>query len=327
MVDGAAFNRRGQLKRNLYYVLALALCALAITALVLKGRDAAGALAWGWEDVLTPVTSELKHGQHVNYGVYDLHQRFSKAKGLAIEHIFVSWLSSDTSDTIRSSFEYASARNRWLMITIEPAAIEGRRSELLEDIVAGRYDSTIESVCRSIGSLQAPMLIRWGHEMDAADIRYPWSGASGQSYAAAYRYFAARCRADAPKIYLVWSPKGVAGLGQYYPGRAFVDLVGLSIYDLPAYALDHFGKVMSFQNIFLPKYHRVVAFDQPVIIAEMGVSGDPSYQARWMAGFFRSAQNFPLLRTAVYFNEKDIPGAWPKKYGTPDWTIDPNIFE
>ena len=297
MVDGATSNRHRQLKTGLCYVLALALCALALTGIVLKGREAGAALTWGWEDVVTPVTSESKHGQRVNYGVYDLNQRFSKAKGVAIEHIFVSWLSTDASDTIRSAFEYANARNRWLMITIEPAAAEGRRSQLLDDIAAGAYDSTIKSVCRSIGSLQAPMLIRWGHEMETADARYPWSGASGQSYVAAYRHFAERCRAEAPKIYLVWSPKGGAGLGQYYPGRAFVDLVGLSIYDLPAYDLDHFGTAMSFQNIFVPKYHRVVAFDQPVIIAEMGVSGDPSYQARWMAGFFRSAQNFPLLRT------------------------------
>jgi cellulose synthase (UDP-forming) len=171
------------------------------------------------------------------------------------------------------------------------------------------------------------MLIRWGHEMETADLRYPWSGASGGSYIAAYRHFATMCRADAPKIYLVWSPKGGARLGQYYPGRAFVDLVGLSVYDLPAYDLDHFGKVMSFREAFLPKYGRVVAFDRSVIIAEMGVSGLASYQARWMADFFRSAQNFSLLRTAVYFNAKDTPGAWPKEYGTPDWTIDPNIFE
>jgi beta-mannanase len=213
------------------------------------------------------------------------------------------------------------------MITIEPTAEQGRRSQLLDDVVTGAYDSRIESVCQSIGSLKAPMLIRWGHEMETADIRYPWSGASGESYIAAYRYFAARCRVDAPKIYLVWSPRGDAGLGQYYPGRTFVDLVGLSLYDLPAYDLDHFGKLMTFQSTFTWKYDRVVAFDRPVIIAEMGVAGDPDYQAHWMANFFRDVQNFPLLRTAVYFNAKDSPGAWPNKYGTPDWTIDPNIFE
>ena len=103
--------------------------------------------------------------------------------------------------------------------------------------------------------------------------------------------------------------------------------MGLSIYELPAYDLDHSGKVISFRDTFAPKYDRVMVFNIPVVIAEMGVSGDPIYQAHWMADFFQSASNFSLLRTAVYLNKKDTPGAWPEKYGTPDWTIDPNIFE
>ena len=274
-----------------------------------------------------PVTAELKFSQRVNYGVYDFDQQFSKARGVAVEHIFVSWLSPDSSDAISSSFAYAKERNRWLMITIEPFAVEGRRSELLDDVAAGAYNSTIASVCQSIGSLKSSLFVRWGHEMEGTDARYPWSGGNSDSYIAAYRRFATRCRADAPDILFVWSPKGDPGLDEYYPGGAFVDLVGVSVYALLAYDLEHFGKVMNFRDTFTPKYNRMIAFNKPVMIAEMGVSGDPRYQAHWMADFFRNAQNFPLLRTAVYFNSKDNPGAWPEKYGIPDWTINPNIFE
>jgi endoglucanase len=163
--------------------------------------------------------------------------------------------------------------------------------------------------------------------METGDARYPWSGANGVSYIAAYRHFAARCREAAPKILLVWSPRGDPRLGEYYPGATYVDFVGLSLYQLPAYDLDHFGKILSFRDGFTPRYHRVVAFDKPVMIAEMGISGGPKYQASWMAGFFRDLRHFPLLRTAVYFNGKDSPGVWPDKYGIPDWTIDPSIFE
>jgi cellulose synthase (UDP-forming) len=326
--DDTASTRGDQLKATLYYVLtAVVLCVLVVAGIVLRGRDAVGALSWGWEEIATPITSELKHGQQVNYGVYDFHQRFSKARGVAVEHIFVSWLSSNSSDAISSSFEYANERNRWLMITIEPFAVEGRRSQLLEDVVAGTYDSRIASICQSIGSLQSPLFVRWGHEMESGDPRYPWSGGDSDGYIAAYRHFAARCRAAAPKILLVWSPKGEPGLATYYPGKPYVDFVGVSVYDLPAYDLDHFGKVRNFRDVFTLSYNRVIAFDKPVMIAEMGVSGDPKYQARWMADFFRSAQKFPLLRTVVYFNQKDSPAAWPEKYGIPNWTIDPNIFE
>jgi cellulose synthase (UDP-forming) len=328
--DVTAFLRAHQLKAVLLSMLAAVLLSLPIAGLTLRGRDPVAAITWGWEDILTPITSELKHGRQVNYGVYDFDQRkpFSQARGVAIEHIFVSWLSSESSDAINSSFHYANERNRWLMITIEPFAAEGRNKyQLLDDVVAGEYDSIIASVCGSIGSLQAPIFVRWGHEMETGDARYPWSGGDGDSYIAAYRHFAERCRAAAPKIFLVWSPRGDPNLAKYYPGRAYVDFVGLSLYKLPAYDLDRLGKVMKFQDTFTPKYNRVIAFDRPVMIAEMGVSGDPKYQAGWMADFFRSVRHFPLLRTAVYFNGKDSPGAWPEKYGVPDWTIDPNIFE
>jgi hypothetical protein len=71
VVDGAVSTRGDQLKERLYYVIALALFVLSLAGLVLKGRDAFAALTWGWEDILTPATTELKHGQQVNYGVYD----------------------------------------------------------------------------------------------------------------------------------------------------------------------------------------------------------------------------------------------------------------
>src|SRR5262245_35781820 len=327
MFDDARSPRRGQLKAEPYYILAIALCVLAVSGIIVRGQDAIGALTWGWANTLLPITSELKHGQRVNYGVYDPHQHFSKAKGVAIDHIFMSWLSPDSSDVISFSFEEAKKKNRWLLITVEPFAVEGRGYGLLNDIVAGAYDPSIDLVCRSIGSLQSSVLVRWGHEMETTDVRYPWSGANAENYKAAYRHFALKCRANAPNIYLVWSPKGAPGLAKYYPGRSFVDLVGLSLYVLPAYDLDHFGRIMTFRDAFIPKYNRVVAFDRPVMIAEMGVSGDPKYQAEWMADFFRSVQNFPLLRTVVYFNAKDNPGAWADKYGIPIWTIDPTIFE
>jgi cellulose synthase (UDP-forming) len=328
--DGSAFTRADRLKPALLSVLVAALLFLPIAGMLLRGRDPIAAITWGWEDILTPITSELKHAGQVNYGVYDFDQRkpFSQARGVAIEHIFVSWLSSESSDAINSSFHYANERNRWLMITIEPFAVEGRgRHRLLDDVVAGAYDSIIASVCRTIGTLQAPMFVRWGHEMETGDARYPWSGDDGDSYIAAYHHFAERCRAAAPKIFLVWSPRGDPKLGKYYPGKPYVDAVGLSLFKLPAHDLDRFGQVMNFQDTFTAKYNRVIAFDRPVMIAEMGVFGPPKYQADWMAGFFRSVRHFPLLRSAVYFNGKDSPGAWPEKYGIPDWTIDPNTFE
>jgi len=42
---------------------------------------------------------------------------------------------------------------------------------------------------------------------------------------------------------------------------------------------------------------------------------------------FEEMGNFPLLKTAVYFNAVDSEGAWEEKYGVPDWHIDPGVFD
>src|SRR5262245_20059266 len=142
--DVTAFTRAGQLKAALLSVLAAFLLLLPIVGLLFRGQESIAAITWGWEDILAPMTSELKHGRRVNYGVYDFDARkpSSQARGVAIEHIFVSWLSSDSNASINSSFQYANERNRWLMVTIEPFAVEGRnRHQLLDDVVAGKYDS------------------------------------------------------------------------------------------------------------------------------------------------------------------------------------------
>ena len=323
------FTRRNRL-RAIYVALSMSLCICVIAAVLLRGRDAVAALGWGLQDIVQPVTAELKYGQKVNYGVYDFDQRrpFSRAKGVAIEHIFVSWLASNLDSTIKSSFSYATERNRWLMVTIEPFPEKWQNSSnLLEDTVNGAYDARISEACQSIGSLDSAVFVRWGHEMETGDGRYPWSGTNAESYVAAYRYFSARCRALAPKILLVWSPRGDANLAGYYPGSADVDFVGLSLYALPSFERNYFGRVMTFRDSFAPRYHRAVVFGKPIMIAEMGVSGDSKYQASWMQGFFRDLRHFPWLRTAVYFNAKDSPGAWPEQYGIPDWRIEASVFD
>src|SRR5262245_18953089 len=103
---------RAQLKAEPHYILTIVLCVLAVSGIIVEGQSAIGRLTWGWANTLLPITSELIHGQRVNYGVYDPHQYFSAAKGVAIEHIFVSWLSPESSDVISSFFEETKKTNR-----------------------------------------------------------------------------------------------------------------------------------------------------------------------------------------------------------------------
>jgi cellulose synthase (UDP-forming) len=306
---------------------------LIVAGLGLKGGRGLEALFWHAGEVFAAPLASVKHAQ-VNYGVYDpvfvadAEPSFAEKEGVAIEHIFVSWLAADTS-AIAEAQAYASARDRWLMITVEPfmdARTPGH-AEFLSAIVGGAYDADMVRVCRAIGDLGAPVFIRWGHEMEAPSERYPWAGREPDAFTAAYRRFVDQCRRVVSEGYYVWSPRGDPGLMTYYPGWDYVDYVGLSLYALPGFDTDVYGRVRTFSEAFGEKYRLVEGFDRPVMIAELGVAGDPAFQDDWMRDLFRNTTDFPLLKTAIYFNAVDSPGAWPEKYGIPDWSISGEIFE
>jgi len=263
----------------------------------------------------------------INYGIYDPDRVFASAQGFAFEHIYVQWDTYKTS--ILDGSEYAKARGRWLLITVEPFAqskIGAGAEQLFRDILAGSYDQNIDRICGDIQQTNRQTFVRWGHEMENLNGRYPWAQADYIGYVAAYRHFVDRCRDRAGNIYYVWSPVGNPGLHDYWPGRDYTDYVGLSVYGFPQWDVRYHGRPRSFEEIFFEKYELVKGFGKPVLIAELGVTGGREYQWEWMYGLFRSVQRFPLLKSVVYFNARDSELAWGRDYEVPDWRIDRRLF-
>lgn len=260
--------------------------------------------------------------EQLQFGVYDPDKRFEQSNRFAVEHIFVRWRPHDGT-RIRDAFSYAARLNRWLMVTIEPWPAQGLAGEtLLADIVAGRYDSDIANVCSALGALDQGLFIRWGHEMEDPTGRYPWAVANAADFVAAYRYFVDHCRQwSHGRFFFVWSPKGLPQMRNYFPGPGYVDYVGVSLYGLEQWDIDHFGKPRDFNDLFRQAYGLAGEFKKPIMIAELGVQGSVSYRDLWFSELMRARNSFPLLRIVVYFNAQE-PLPLPGGYGTPDWRID-----
>lgn len=266
------------------------------------------------------------------FGVYDPHGSFAGDPDARISHIFVDWQVLDRA-RFRARIAEARRQGRGLMVTVQPytKAPDWRAGgdHLFADILAGGFDREIDAICTDLGADPAPVLIRWGHEMEDATGRYPWARPDAEGYKRAYRYFVSRCRGEAPRAAFVWSPEGRRNLADYYPGDAYVDAVGLSLWGLQAADRAWYGGEHDFPQAFAGKYRRVAGFGKPVIIAELGVSGDAEYRARWFSSLFRTIQAgtmFPALRAVVYFNDKE-PYHWPQGLGSPDWRIPPGWFQ
>jgi beta-mannanase len=264
----------------------------------------------------------------INLGAYDPGGLLQHEPAVKIEHVFVNWANYHSGDLLRQLHTIRD-KGRQPLISIEPwadAAITPLSSSLLADVITGKYDRTIRALASDIAEFRDAVYLRWGHEMESVTGRYPWAVRNAEIYKNAYRHFVTACRLYAHNIFYIWSPVGDNGCERYWPGPAFADFVGLSVFGFPQFDLRYYHKVRSFSEQMDEKYRRIAAFQKPVIIAEFGVTGGQDFQQAWLRAALQDMKNYPLLKTVAYFQAKDTPGAWGPRCATPDWRISPQLL-
>lgn len=263
----------------------------------------------------------------VEFGAYDPNGDFSDEANSKIEHLFLPWEDVDLS-SLAVADQYALKRGRTLLITVEPWSwsVDWRSTskELLEGILAGRYDRNMAAVCAKAATLKSSVTIRWAQEMDETDNQFTWAHWKPTEYTAAYRRMVRVCREHITSAKYMWSPKGNSGLAAFYPGSDVVDVIGLSVFGLQQYDQDKFGGERTFSQALAPGYRQVEAFGKPVVVAELGYAGDSAYVRNWAENATRRYPEFPKLAAVVYFNDTEVY-PWPQSYGLPDWRVTKHV--
>ncbi|MBX9246306.1 hypothetical protein ICW40_16035 [Actinotalea ferrariae] len=190
-----------------------------------------------------------------------------------------------TFTSFRYPFNVAALRGvatdgRMPMITFEPwdPAVPAENRYSLQAIAAGEHDTYLRDQAARLRELGHPVVLRFAHEMNGS--WYPWGagvhGNTPEDYVAAYRYvhdlFAAEGVTNARWM---WSPAtldgpSIADPAQLYPGDAYVDWLGLSVYyDQPG---DTWAKSV------VPTVRRLqeIAPHLPLYLAETGVLPGPN---------------------------------------------------
>lgn len=260
-----------------------------------------------------------------NFGVYDYYNAFLDSDKFAFDHYFYNWNEDSLSEKLKSDFNNSESKNRWVLLTIEPFPLE-ESTDLLQEIADHRYDSNIETVCKTINNSKNAVFVRWGHEMENVTGRYPWAVTDASKFIAAYNHFVSTCKQHTPNAYYVWSPVGDKKAIDYYPSAFNVDYVGVSLYVHPDFEQDYYKRIRSFTEIFGEKYKWIKKLEKPVIIAELGIINDPFLQKYWWYNASKNFDKFPLLKSIIYFNAIDTEGVW-GEYKRPDWKIsESNLF-
>lgn len=272
------------------------------------------------------MTVAVSHQTGFLYGIYDPQNQLSENRIFTISHVFLYWQAVNAG-ALGRSIAAADRTGRDLLVTVEPytLAADWRSGSalLLSDIKAGRFDAHITDVCTSLGRAKNRVYIRWGHEMEGTEGRYPWAGKKPQSYIDAYRHFVTKCRTILPNAKFIWSPKGASNFAAYYPGSDYVDIVGFAIWGLQRWELRRTGRTSTYFETLKSSYKRMNTLGKPMMVVEAGVAGDEAYKKAWISDMFQReayASNFPGLLAVIYFNDKE-PYHWPGGYGSPDWRI------
>ncbi|MCB0321696.1 MAG: hypothetical protein KDD60_12290 [Bdellovibrionales bacterium] len=282
----------------------------------------------GADDASELDTSPAPKGEHDNslvFGVYDPKEEFEQDSSLRLRHIYVSWAAFDRLKLSQLLNEIES-RGLEVLLTIEPWPIKSEKTDLLPAILAGDYDSVIDDLAEILSSLNGPVYVSWGHEMDQ-DLteRYPWSGSDPEQFVLAYRYVVDRVRRQVEtELRWIWAGVLKEGSQRYWPGADYADFIGMPIYSYPTWDQKTFGYIRDFRTTFEEKRKVVEKLEKPLLITELGVSGSSDFESFWLHQAFMSLSDYDNLRGIVFFYSKDTEGAWGSKVATPDWRVHPD---
>jgi hypothetical protein len=177
-------------------------------------------------------------------------------------------------------------------------------------VAAGRYDTYLTTLARSIAALGRPVLLRYASDMDRSGSA--GSAQSGTSFVAAWRHVHDLFGAHAVPASWVWSPTADAfadgRAARYWPGDGYVDWIAADGFNTNGCDGRAAGW-RDFSRIFSAFSAWGSARGKPLMVAETGTvedPGDPARKAGWYLGAAAAlAQSLPGIRAVVIV---DRPG-------------------
>ncbi|MDD9268681.1 stalk domain-containing protein [Paenibacillus sp. GCM10023248] len=179
----------------------------------------------------------------------------------------------------------------------------------LDPVTDGDY---LRKWARDAKAAGIPIFLRFAGEMNGAWVK--WHGNPAQ-YIAKFRMLHDVFAAEAPNVAMVWSPGDVPAndIDPYYPGDAYVDWVGVSLYIEPYENGDpSLPSMLATSNVErLTRLYDTYADRKPLMLSETGV---PHYSYATGEDFTEWAKlnlqrlyeimpyKYPRLKAITYFN-------------------------
>ncbi len=195
------------------------------------------------------------------------------------------------------------------MITWEPwtnwiDSVSSENKHVFELVYEGYFDNYIEAFAENLKKLNRPIFLRFAHEFD--NPFYPWfkSGDNAaihfkKAWIHTYEIFK---RIEANYVIWIWNPWKSENMAAYYPGKDYVDWIGVNILNYGE--LNNDNQWHDFKSLYEPFHNELRNLPQtPVIISEFGSLRKAENQTEWISDALHSIEDdFEEIKSVVFFN-------------------------
>ncbi|MDR3242783.1 MAG: glycoside hydrolase family 26 protein [Clostridiales Family XIII bacterium] len=227
---------------------------------------------------------------------------------------YSSFESYEKHSDLEQRLENAHQEGKTLELTLQPDfTIEGE-SNVVYDILNGRYDNFLVNYARTIADFEHPVLFRLGNEMNGDWCSYSGYHTSRDPmiFKAFYRYVHGFFRdAGARNVIWVWNPNGQSfpdfewnSERMYYPGDEYVDVVGMTAYNTGTFYPDEYWQ--TFTELYDDLYNSYAEeYGQPLMISEFASASMGGDKNQWVDDMFVNIRKYDRIKIAVWWNGGD----------------------
>jgi mannan endo-1,4-beta-mannosidase len=205
---------------------------------------------------------------------------------------YVGW-----GESLQTGFASAALRHGAVpLVQIDPENIP------LRAIAAGHYDGYLRGFASAVRAYQHPIIIGFGHEMNASWYSWGYRHSSPASFVAAWRHIVTLFRSHgAWNVTWLWTinvigqqqAQPVRSPGPWWPGSSYVTWVGIDGY--------YFERSWTFAPLFGPTIKAVRTLTRDPILVSETAAGTAEDQPAKIANLFAGVRAYGLLGF-VWFN-------------------------
>lgn len=216
--------------------------------------------------------------------------------------------------TLQLGFEFADAAAPYNPTGIPLAEFN---QNIIPELLNGTFDAYLQQYARDIKSFGHPILFRPNNEMNGDWCVYCsyHYGNDADLYLEAWKYIYNIFTVNqVDNVIWVWNPHDLSfpdfgwnNYLNYFPGSAYVDIIGLTGYNTGTYYEGE--RWREFADIYDPLYAEYAArFNLPFMITEFGSNSVGGDKCRWLEDMFAHIDSYPRIKAAIFFSATDMDG-------------------